>query len=669
MPREVVPEGLLSPVEALRESGLKPKEFILLSVKGASTRSCCPIASTKTKIARAIVMSTISMALTMGVLECATSAASASGLTSPIWTISPNPNPANAPYSTLNGVSCVGRTFCVAVGESQPSGGSESLIERWNGISWAIDPAPNPPDSTSSYLSGVSCTSTTFCMAVGTGFTGTTGTTLVENWNGSSWSIVSPSPGGVLAGVSCPGSTDCFAVGGGAIEHWNGTGWTSSATVGSVSLSAVSCAGSNACMAVGEYAGPNGMSGTPEAYVWNGTSWTDTRPPGVLSYMTFFSGVWCTGATSCTAVGDWEPGNAAETLVESWNGSSWSIVASPNNSRYAYNRLNAVSCVSPSFCAAVGTLEGSRFSSSSLFETWNGSTWNIGTGVNASPLAVVCTSPLVCTAVGDSIAFNGGLSTIAATYGQVRPGRVVGMTGDPSTSGYREAGSDGSAVAFGSAYLGSLGGAPLNQPVVGIASTPSGKGYWLVAADGGIFSFGDAGFYGSTGAMRLNQPVVGMAGTSDGGGYWLVAADGGVFTFGDAQFYGSAGSIHLNKPVVGMSPTPDGKGYWLVAADGGIFSFGDAGFYGSTGAMRLNQPVVGMAGTSDGGGYWLVAADGGIFSFGDAGFYGSTGAMRLNQPVVGMAGTSDGGGYWLVAADGGIFSFGDAGFYGTWAQS
>ena len=60
-----------------------------------------------------------------------------------------------------------------------------------------------------------------------------------------------------------------------------------------------------------------------------------------------------------------------------------------------------------------------------------------------------------------------------------------------------------------------------------------------MAADGGVFAFGDAAFLGSMGGKQLTQPVVGMAASPDGKGYWLVAADGGVFAFGDAAFYGS----------------------------------------------------------------------------------------------------------------------------------
>ena len=280
---------------------------------------------------------------------------------------------------------------------------------------------------------------------------------------------------------------------------------------------------------------------------WNGVSWSSTSPANVLWYPTYLRSVSCTGPTTCMAVGVWQSPTHSETLVEMWNGSSWSIVPSPNSGAVGSpsNELTGVSCFGPSFCAAVGslTLGGSPFTVPySLFETWNGSSWAIGTPQDLSPplLGVSCTAALICTAVGGEASPDGSaLSAVVSTNGQVRASPVVGMESNPSKGGYREVGSDGSVEAFGSPYLGSLGGAPLNQPIVGIASLPKGDGYWEVAADGGVFSYGDARFYGSLGGTPLNQPVVGMASTPDGKGYWLVAADGGVFSYGNAPFLGT----------------------------------------------------------------------------------------------------------------------------------
>jgi len=598
--------------------------------------------------------------------------------TNPTWSIVPSPNPSGSPSNDLNGVSCTGPAACTAVGEYSDGTAVHTLVESWNGSTWSIVPSPNPSGSPFpfSQLNAVSCTGPTACTAVGDSYDGTAAQTLVEFRNGSTWSIVpSPNPSGSLSndlnGVSCTGPTACTAVGqshdGTAVqtlvESWNGSTWTivpsPNPSSGSLSndLNGVSCTGPPACTAVGD--SYDGTAGQTLVESWNGSTWSIVPSPNELSDFNRLNAVSCTGPASCTAVGDAGSTSTSGgplftgTLVESWNGTTWSIVPSPDpspGSPFPESSLHGVSCTGPAACTAVG--DGPRASGGSLtlVESWNGSTWSIVPSPNPSGSSsnvlngVSCTGPSACTAVGE---FSDG------TTNQTLVESVV-------ASGYREVASDGGIFSFNAPFYGSTGSHALNEPVVGMATDPATGGYWLVASDGGIFSF-DAPFHGSAGSLTLNEPVVGMATDPATGGYWLVASDGGIFSF-NAPFHGSMGGKSLNKPIVGMASTPDGGGYWLVASDGGIFSF-DAPFHGSTGSLTLNEPVVGMATDPATGGYWLVASDGGIFSF-NAPFHGSTGNLALNKPVVGMASTRDGGGYWLVASDGGIFSF-DAPFYGS----
>ena len=322
--------------------------------------------------------------------------------------------------------------------------------------------------------------------------------------------------------------------------------------------------------------------------LWNGSGWSVTSSPDTAQGdQDNLLGVSCLGAGLCDAVGySHLPGGSNETLIESWNGTSWSIVPSPNPLQSGFSILEGISCTAPSLCNAGGR--------------WYGVNPNM-------PGQVTTPTETLIETIG----------------GQVLGGPVAGISADPVTGGYLLVAADGGVDAFNARYFGAVGGLLLSQPIVGLASTHNGQGYWEVTSDGGVFAFGDAQFHGSTGAIHLNKPVVGMTATPDGGGYWLVASDGGVFAFGNAPFHGSAGAIPLNMPVVGMAATPDGGGYWLIASDGGVFAFGDAQFHGGTGSLTLNKPVVGMAATPDGKGYWLVASDGGIFSFGGAQFYGS----------------------------------------------
>ena len=491
-------------------------------------------------------------------------------------------------------------------------------------LTWAIAPSPNTSSTQNNDLSAVSCTSPTACVSVGAFNNGTNDQTLVETWNGTTWSITpspntSPTQNNNLNAVSCPSPKTCVAVG----YSYDGTRFRTLIET------------------------------------WDGTAWTITSSPDTSSTMhDILNGVSCTSSSACVAVGRYESDTNERTLIETWDGTAWSIAVSPNASTTMPNVLESVSCTSPRACTSVGYYsDGSN--DLTLVEAWDGTAWSITPSPNPSTsqsnylAGVSCSSPAACAAAGVS---NNGTNDQTLILSAVSPG------------GYRLVASDGGVFAYGAAaFFGSAAAIHLNQPVVGMAATHDGDGYWLVASDGGVFAYGDATFYGSAGAIHLNQPIVGMAATRDGNGYWLVASDGGVFAYGDAVFYGSTGGSVLNKPVVGMAATQDGNGYWLVASDGGVFAYGDATFEGSGGGQTLVKPMVGMASSPIGNGYWLVASDGGIFSYGDAPFLGSTGGQALTHPIVGLTADQSGHGYWLASSSGGVFAFGDAPALGSQA--
>jgi len=98
-----------------------------------------------------------------------------------------------------------------------------TLVERWDGLAWAIVKSPNPPGPPADVLDGIACTAASDCVAVGTGgmltpLGSTDGArTLVERWNGLAWAIVpspSPSANSGLIQVTCSSAPYCVAVGG-----------------------------------------------------------------------------------------------------------------------------------------------------------------------------------------------------------------------------------------------------------------------------------------------------------------------------------------------------------------------------------------------------------------------------------------------------------------------
>ena len=587
-------------------------------------------------------------------------------VTASSWTASPVTSPSTSNSSQLFGTACATSSFCVAVGYEDLPGTTVPLIEQWNGSAWSVVANIPVPDGTNdNSFNGVSCAGPSFCVAVGD----SNGGPLAEHWNGATWSVeptVNPSGSTEtsLSGVSCLSATSCMAVGQSRFsgndellsEWWNGTSWSIVPILDPVSTTSaafddVSCVTTIWCTAVGyQQVGANYLN---LAETWNGSTWTiQSTPDPSPATNDGFQSVTCTGTSNCVAVGGSEsagPGFLIRTMVEVWNGSTWSLVSTPDASTTLDDYLIGVACVSATSCTAVGRTGNANAVPLAL--SWNGVSWSLATtpGLGSSTGSelddVTCLTDWACLAVGNA--------TLSA---QTQP---YALSAPVARSGYRFVASDGGIFSYGDGapFLGSTGGLHLNAPIVGMAVMPAGDGYYLVAADGGIFNYGSAQFYGSTGSLHLNKPIVGMAVTADGAGYWLVASDGGIFSYGDAQFYGSAGSIKLNKPIVGMTATPDGKGYYLVASDGGIFNYGAAAFSGSAGSIALNKPIVGMASPVSGG-YYLVASDGGIFTYpttGGPSFYGSTGSLKLNKPIVGM--TTTAGGYYLSGSDGGVFTY------------
>jgi hypothetical protein len=115
----------------------------------------------------------------------------------------------------------------------------------------------------------------------------------------------------------------------------------------------------------------------------------------------------CTSDTNCIAVG----GTAADkSLIERWNGQTWTIVPSPNRSHD--NTLHAIKCENATNCLAVGgqALQSTSFRANSfgspLIERWNGTAWSIVPHHGPSSIAngylsgVACPSPQNCIALG-----------------------------------------------------------------------------------------------------------------------------------------------------------------------------------------------------------------------------------------------------------------------------
>jgi len=358
----------------------------------------------------------------------------------PRWSIVPSPNSGSPGTNHLFATTCASATDCWVVGYSDIGNGYSTLIEQWNGSAWKIVSSPN--NSGNNILYGVTCTSTLDCWAVGTYFDDDLfQRTLIEHWNGNVWNIVSSPNRGlssppidVLVAVACISASDCWAAGSNddtngvgqtLIERWDGTSWTivdSPDSSGSNSFQAVTCASPSQpeeCWAVGLTVTDLGRAQTL-IEEWDGSAWSIVSSPNTGVYDDLL-GVTCASQADCWAVGFYSGVTNDQTLIEHWNGSLWAIVSSPNTSTMQNNYLNAVACASASDCWAVGYYANGNFVFQTLTEQWDGNLWTIVSSPNPSGAqdselyGITCASLAQCWAAG-YYASGGPPQTLVETW-------------------------------------------------------------------------------------------------------------------------------------------------------------------------------------------------------------------------------------------------------------
>jgi hypothetical protein len=502
----------------------------------------------------------------------------------------------------------------------------------------------------------------------------------------SGWNIItSPNTtatdSNILLGATCTSAWNCWSVGGvippgnnnnnnnpqptAIADHWNGSTWSLGPDVQPSGSQAsllwdVSCVTASDCWAVGAQEGASQKNPDVLAEQWNGSSWSVMPTPDIGGYL--FS-VSCTSASNCWAVGNSLDAqkNPDNGVILQWNGSQWTQVPEPVSGQ-PYDQLASVTCTSSSDCWAVGYAGPNQIQygflpgvapnvvgSTVLIDHWNGATWSVTPAPSAASPAGQLLSSVAC--VNSSTCWAVGTTT--------------DVNGNADTTLVDEWN--------GSAWSTTPSPAPTTPAnLLSTVTCVDATDCWATGATNA------ASAQNTNNNNTSPTPFI----ENWNGSAWSVDPSPNVTAFGylsglacvrgtgcfAAGF--SATNVNNNQTFQTLIeqlqvPAASTQGMWMAGSDGGVFAFGSAGYYGSAGGAHLNEPIVGMAATPDGGGYWLVASDGGVFSYGDASFYGSTGGMTLNKPIVGMAATPDGDGYWLVASDGGVFSFGDATFYGS----
>jgi hypothetical protein len=275
-------------------------------------------------------------------------------------------------------------------------------------------------------LFGVACVAPRNCLAVGediTGFNRGSGGALAETWNGAAWQKVAVRlPSGATRGafdhVTCLSATDCIAAGisgkGNRLsplaDTWNGRTWTPARLPGApgryTSLNALSCPSVRSCVGGGSYTTTvNGALSGPLADIWNGATWRQTVPPAPAgTYYSIILDVSCVSATFCVAVGQYATRSSGGGMIDSWNGRSWRLMRAAWPRGTSFGALAGVSCVSAKNCIAVGG-GGNARGLVTVAERWDGTSWALtpvrwprGT-TNAVLTGVSCPAVNRCVAV------------------------------------------------------------------------------------------------------------------------------------------------------------------------------------------------------------------------------------------------------------------------------
>jgi hypothetical protein len=290
------------------------------------------------------------------------------------------------------------------------------LIEQWNGLSWSSGTVPAPAGAVAARLFDISCIGASWCMAVGEGLTDTTEVAFADEWNGTSWKLARiPGPDGLgsaLGSVSCTAPNACTAVG--AIldndtetestlaEAFNGTRWTAQKTADKAGkydsyLYGVSCVAGGACMAVGGYNATTSSAEGALSDFYSGSRWHSEAlpaPPNATDELP--DPVSCSATDACIVVGSWATRRSGGAFAGQWNGEAWTAQELPST----LFDLAGVGCFGSASCVAVGGA-GSGI--------WDGTSWTLEPlatpllGLGASLDGIACGPGTACMAVGTAI--------------------------------------------------------------------------------------------------------------------------------------------------------------------------------------------------------------------------------------------------------------------------
>lgn len=274
-----------------------------------------------------------------------------------------------------------------AVGQFQNMGPGIPFGEHWDGHMWTSSVVPVGNWHQSAHLSAVSAASSRDVWAVGGGQNSSEQQTLIEHWNGSTWAVVQSPDASLrsnqLTAVDVIDANDAWTVGDYLTadrdlvltEHWDGVSWTivgaknPAATINR--LSGVSAVSANDVWAVGFRRESD--NATPQTLIehWDGYQWNvvSSPSPGVTASL---AAVQAISAIDIWAAGSYSNGTTFMPLVEHWDGRSWSVASGPAAPNATVRTIAVTSSDNVWIAGGIGGDQTAGW----LVLHWNGHRWS-----------------------------------------------------------------------------------------------------------------------------------------------------------------------------------------------------------------------------------------------------------------------------------------------------
>jgi hypothetical protein len=274
------------------------------------------------------------------------------------WLIASTPG---SMAETLNAVAGTGPSDVWAAGSmnlgAPPPAGDNAFFEHFNGTSWQTVPGPAGNFSEDPVaVTALAALSPSDVWAMGTQnpeLSGQPGSlNMAAHWNGKRWTVVhTPNLGNnmfqtdVPTGVTAISTTDVWASG---VEITAGCR-AASTRAGSP----LTAGGGTPVLPLALRLRPGGLRRLPGAtgpclvpYVlhWDGKTWTLIKTPNPGAFGSALEGITALSASDIWAVGQTQSSTKGpvQTLTERFNGTSWSVVASPDPGKAGNDELFAV---------------------------------------------------------------------------------------------------------------------------------------------------------------------------------------------------------------------------------------------------------------------------------------------------------------------------------------